>query len=208
MWSLLFQGWVVVLASIEVLPEPTPELPPLKELSAKPPQPEPGAELLPSEPAPELLLPEPDTQLPPFEASAEFLSLEPSAELSSLEPGLGWMLLQTLLVLGGVVLLAYVLLSLGGKYFLKLRDGGGRRVISVVERVSVDARKSLLLVKVAKDYFLLSSGERVLTVLSKLNTEDVEQALSNNKSPGEPGLFLQKLLERKTTKKPSDEGEP
>ena len=138
------------------------------------------------------------TEEPPLEADAEF---------SALEPGLGWVLLQTLLVLLGVMLLAYILLGWGGKYLLKLRATGGQRVISIVERIPVDARKSLLLVKVAKDYFLLSSGERALTVLSKLGAEEVEQALSNNKPAVEPSLFLKKLLERKTTKKPLNEGE-
>ncbi|MCL2625533.1 MAG: flagellar biosynthetic protein FliO [Cystobacterineae bacterium] len=131
-------------------------------------------------------------------ANAEALP-ESGSELPPLE--LGWMLFQTLLVLAGVVLLAYILLSWGGKRLLKLRDGGGQRSISIVERVSVDARKSLLLVKVAKDYFLLSNGEKDLTILSKLNTEEVEQVLSsNNKPSGEPGLFLKKLLDRKATK--------
>jgi flagellar biogenesis protein FliO len=110
------------------------------------------------------------------------------------------------LVLAGVALLAYILLSWGGKYLLKLQNPGGQRAISIVERVSVDARKSLLLVKVANDYFLLSSGERVLTVLSKLNAEDVEQALSNNKPDEGSGLFLKKLLERKRAKKSLNEG--
>ncbi|MCL2178411.1 MAG: flagellar biosynthetic protein FliO [Proteobacteria bacterium] len=143
--SLLFRGWAIVLASAQVPPESSVELPPL-------------------------------------------------------ELGLGWMLFQTLLVLAGVILLAYILLSWGGKRLLRLRDGRGRGAIWVVERVSVDARKSLLLVKVVKDYFLLSNGERELTVLSKLDAEEVEQALSSSKPSGEPGLFLKKLLERKATK--------
>ncbi|MCL2012565.1 MAG: flagellar biosynthetic protein FliO [Cystobacterineae bacterium] len=157
-------------------------------------------------------LPPADTELSPVDAKLPPADTELSslgAELSPYEPGLGWMLLQTLLVLAGVVLLAYILLNWGGKRLLKLRDGRGQRVISIIERVSVDARKGLLLVKVANDYFLLSNGERVLTVLSKLNTEEVEQVLSSNKNKpsGEPSLFLKKLLERKTSKEPFSEGE-
>jgi flagellar biogenesis protein FliO len=196
MLSLLLQGWVVVLAGAEALPKPGVELPL-----------EPGVELPLLESGAELPLLEHGVEMPLLEPGVELPLLESGAELSSLEPGLGWVLLQTVLVLAGVILLAYILLSWGGKYLLKLQSSGGQRAISIVERVSVDARKSLLLVKVANDYFLLSSGERVLTVLSKLNAEDVEQALSNNKPAGESGLFLKKLLERKKAKKPLSEGE-
>jgi len=191
MLSLLFQGWRVVLASVDALPKSTPELP-LHE---------PGAESALLEPRAELPLPEPGAEPALLEPVAELPLLESGAELAALEPGLGWVLLQTLLVLAGVVLLAYILLNLGGKYLLRLQDTRSQRVISIVERVSVDAKKSLLLVKAANGYFLLSSGERELTVLSPLSKEEVEQALSNNTPAKEPGLFLKKLLERKTTKR-------
>jgi len=197
MLSLLFRGWVWVLAGAEAPPKADVELPSL----------EPGAELLLPASDAELALPASGAELALPEFAAELPLHESAAELSAFEPGLGWMLLQTFIVLAGVVLLAYILLNVFGKYLLKLRDTGSRRAIFIVERVSVDARKSLLLVKAGSEYFLLSSGERALTVLSKLNTEDVEKALSNAPPAAEPGLFLKKLLERKTTKKPLNEGE-
>jgi len=183
MLSLLF----FVLFGAEALTEPPLEPPELESRS-------------------ELPLLEVDSAPPSPEVAAELPLFEPGTEFLSSEPGLGWVLFQTLLVLAGVALLAYILLNWGGKYLLKWKDIGGQRAISIVERVSVDARKSLLLVKVANDYFLLSSGEKALTVLSKLNTEDVELALGNNKPTHKPGLFLKKLLEKKTTQKPPSEG--
>jgi len=193
MLSLLFHGWRAVLAGAAVAPVAAEPSEPVGKAGLS------AAELGTKLSAPEAEIPVSGAELPLLESGVE--------QLSAFEPGLGWLLLQTLLVLAGVVLLAYILLSWGGKYLLKLRDSGGQRAICIVERVSVDARKSLLLVKVAQDYFFLSSGERGVTVLSKLNTQEVEQVLSTPPPPREGSLFLKKLLERKAARKSFNEGE-
>ncbi len=122
--------------------------------------------------------------------------LDPSIDDTSL----GWTLVRTLIVLGIVILTAYITLNWGLRKLLGIRPASmGGAVVSVIERVPLDQRRSLFVVKAAGEYLLLGSAEASLGLIAKLDTLEVEKIQAARRAA--PGLtlspFLQKLLARK-----------
>jgi len=75
----------------------------------------------------------------------------------ALPHGYGWALLQTLLALGAVCALAWVLLKWGASRGFGGASAGGR--VKVLERVALDPRRSLYLVQVGERVLLLGAGD-------------------------------------------------
>lgn len=92
----------------------------------------------------------------------------PAADVTS---GYGAALLQTLSALVLVCVLAWVLLRWGAKRGLGLGQGQRMRVI---ERVALDARRSLFLVEVAGKVLLLGVGDgSAPTLLSEIDKDQL-----------------------------------
>jgi flagellar biogenesis protein FliO len=114
---------------------------------------------------------------------------------------LGWTLIRTLLVLGAVVASIYLTLNVGLRRLMGLQavSAGRQPLVSVVERLPLDQRRSLFVVKAADEYLLVGGGEAGLQLLSKLDSAAVErlraQRPETNVVPLSP--FLQKLLSRR-----------
>jgi flagellar protein FliO/FliZ len=136
---------------------------------------------------------------------------QPSSDLTdsaSLPPGmqeepesLGWMLTRTLLLFGAVVASIYLTLNVGLRKLMGLQGVpmGRASVVSVVERVPLDQRRTLFVLKAADEYLLVGGGESGLQLLSKLDTEAVERIRSERPPAKVVSLspFLQKLLARR-----------
>jgi flagellar biogenesis protein FliO len=114
---------------------------------------------------------------------------------------LSWMLLRTLLVFGGVLASIYLTLNVGLRKLMGLQGVpmGRASVVSVVERVPLDQRRTLFVLKAADEYLLVGGGESGLQLLSKLDTEAVERIRSERPPAKVVSLspFLQKLLARR-----------
>jgi flagellar protein FliO/FliZ len=114
---------------------------------------------------------------------------------------LGWMLTRTLLLFGAVLASIYLTLNVGLRKLMGLQGvaTGRPAVVSVVERIPLDQRRTLFVLKAAGEYLLVGGGESGLQLLSKLDTEAVERIRSErppaNVIPLSP--FLQKLLARR-----------
>ncbi|MFY1831085.1 flagellar biosynthetic protein FliO [Myxococcus fulvus] len=127
-------------------------------------------------------------------------SIDAAAEA---EPeSMGWMLVRTLMVLGAVVASIYLTLNVGLRRLMGLQSAapGRQTVVSVVERLPLDPKRALFVVKAADEYLLVGGGEAGLQLLSKLDAEAVEriraQRPQTNVVPLSP--FLQKLLSRRS----------
>lgn len=125
-----------------------------------------------------------------------------AAEAEAEPESMGWMLIRTLLVLGAVVASIYLTLNVGLRRLMGLQGAvpGKQTVVSVVERLTLDPKRVLFVVKAADEYLLLGGGEAGLQLLSKLDLEAVEriraQRPQTNVVPLSP--FLQKLLSRRS----------
>lgn len=114
------------------------------------------------------------------------------------DAGLLWQLVKTLLVLGIVVVSIYLSLNFGLRKLLGIQGVPGRAaVVSVLERVPLDQKRALFLVKVAGEYLLLGGGEGGLSLLLRLDAEAVEKLRLQQVPSVTPSPFLKKLLQRK-----------
>ncbi|MFP2929158.1 FliO/MopB family protein, partial [Pyxidicoccus sp. 3LG] len=133
--------------------------------------------------------------------------LSPGAESDAEPDSLGWTLIRTLMVLGAVVASIYLTLNVGLRRLMGLQGvaGGRETVVSVVERLPLDQRRTLFVLKAGDEYLLVGGGEAGLQLLSKLDTEAVERIRAQrppaNVVPLSP--FLQKLLSRRSGGSPS-----
>ncbi len=98
--------------------------------------------------------------------------------------------LKLLLVLGGIVILAYALL----RYWLpKLQNLSpqGSGPIQVVARMPLEPRKNLYIVKAGSEYLLLGTADNSVHMLSGLNADQVESMVTQTTSrPTAPPEFL------------------
>ena len=112
---------------------------------------------------------------------------------------LGWQLVKTAIVLGIVVGLIYVTLNWGLRKLMGVRAAGSPgSLVSVVERVPLDQKRAVFVVKVAEEYLLLGGGDASLNLLAKLDHDTVE-GIRQKKASGQATLspFLMKLLSRR-----------
>jgi flagellar protein FliO/FliZ len=125
-----------------------------------------------------------------------------AAEPTTEEPeSLGWMLLRTLLLLGAVLAFIYLTLNVGLRRLMGLQGAtmGRQSVVTVLERVPLDQRRTLFVLKAAEEYLLVGGGEGGLQLLSKLDAQAVERIRAEGARPGPIPIspFLKKLLSRR-----------
>lgn len=90
---------------------------------------------------------------------------------SGLPGGYGIVLLQSLLALGAVCVLAWVVLRWGSRWGLA---GTRRGRVKVVERVALDRRRSLYLVEVGRRVLLLGASDGAApSMLAELDPDEL-----------------------------------
>lgn len=119
-------------------------------------------------------------------------------ELAAEELNLGWALFRTFIALAMVVALAYLLLNVGLRRLLGIRAATGASVVTVLERVALDQKRSLFVVEAAGEVLLLGGAENSLSLITKLDRAHLEQAKTATAAPGPVQLspLLKKLLGR------------
>ncbi len=117
----------------------------------------------------------------------------------------GWMLLRTLVVLGLVIMLAWLSLNYGLRKLMGVRAPvPGASVVQVLERVPLDNKHGMFVVKAAGEYLLIGGGEGNLSLIAKLNAEEVEKLRAQTKAPMlAMSPLLQKLLSRRDAPPPT-----
>jgi flagellar biosynthetic protein FliO len=86
-------------------------------------------------------------------------------------PSLLWMLVQTIFMLAFICAMAYIVIRL-----LK-RFGGvatSSNLIEIIDRVALDQRKGLYVIKVTGRYLLIGTSENGVQLLGELDAEAVE----------------------------------
>ena len=119
--------------------------------------------------------------------------MAPGAPAESVGSGYGEMLVGSLLVLGLVCLIAWVVVRIGTRRFWGPRTGG---VLDVVARVPLEPRRSLYVVEVAGKTLLVGTSEMGLSVLSELDGDRVRADL-DRPSPRSFADALRSILGKK-----------
>jgi len=106
--------------------------------------------------------------------------------------------LWTFAAMGFVIAVIYITLNVGLRRLMGARAVGSAQLVSVVERVVLDQRKSILVLRAAGEYLLVGASEGGIHLISKLDAQEVER-LERESRVQQPGIspFLQKLLSRK-----------
>ncbi|RKG73130.1 hypothetical protein D7W79_26425 [Corallococcus exercitus] len=168
-------------------------------------------------PAPEVAAPEAVKQAAPAvaphsgdgAARAKRHADELDRELGVAEPeaaeeqeSLGWVVVRTVALLGAVIAAIYLTLNVGLRRLMGLQGVpvGKASVVSVMERIPLDQRRTLFVLKAADEYLLVGGGEGGVQLVSKLDRDAVERirAARPPSSPVSLSPFLQKLLSRRT----------
>jgi flagellar protein FliO/FliZ len=132
--------------------------------------------------------------------------LEPVEDLS-----LGKALFQTVVVLGLVILLAWFTLNVGLRRLLGIQaPQGGPPVVQVLERVALDQKRTLFVVRAGSEVLLIGGSDASLGLITKLDPLDVEKARALAPQPLKLKMspFLQKLLGRKDAAPPPPKEPP
>ena len=132
---------------------------------------------------------------------ARFASDE-AAGLDSIEaPSFGRAFLEMVLVLGGVCLLAYLVLGKLLPRVLRVpAPSASGRLLSVVDRLAIDPRRSILVIRMGEHHFLVGNAENGMSMLARLDARAVQEALDaarmENPSPA-PWVGLTSLLHKR-----------
>jgi flagellar biogenesis protein FliO len=121
---------------------------------------------------------------------------------------IGWVageftsLLRLVLVLVGILILAFFVLRFAIPRFFGV-DNFRTGPITVVARYSLEPRKSLYIVQVGTEFFLVGTSETTVQFLTSLDAGKVESALAqSNLKPPEGSEFARLLRGLKRSQKP------
>jgi flagellar protein FliO/FliZ len=82
---------------------------------------------------------------------------------------------------------------------------GAEPLVRVVERIPLDPKRSMFVVQAAGEYLLIGGGEQGLSLLGKLDSDEVERLLGARRQAASiQSPFLQKLLSRKAGPPPPE----
>lgn len=111
---------------------------------------------------------------------------------------IGFALFRTFVVLGLVIMIAWLSLNFGLRRLIGLKGPlGGASVVTVLERIPLDQKRALFVVKAGGEYLLLGSGESALSLISKLNAEEVEKLMQRPQGAAVASPFLARLLSKR-----------
>jgi flagellar biogenesis protein FliO len=149
----------------------------------------PTTEQIPAAPPPVAKAPLPEIELPPTEL--------PDALKDDADGSLGFALFRTVVVLGLVLMIVWFSLNFGLRRLMGLKGPmGGASVVTVLERIPLDQKRSLFVIKAAGEYLLLGSGDGNLGLVSKLEAAEVERLLQRPQRAPVLSPLLEKLLKR------------
>lgn len=136
-------------------------------------------------------------------AEPEIPKSEPP-ELAAQDLDLGWTLFRTLMVLGMVVALAWLTLNVGLRKLLGIKPTLGTSVVTVLERVALDQKRSLFVVEAAGEVLLVGGGDGALSLIARLDRDEIDRLRTAQRQQPAVQLspFLQKLLGRKEAPPP------
>lgn len=87
-----------------------------------------------------------------------------------------WLFVQTLLALGLVCGLAYVLFRFVMPRLQQATGGASRSMVRIVDRTGIEARKSLLVIEVAGRWLLIATSEAGVQLISELDAATAQEA--------------------------------
>jgi flagellar biogenesis protein FliO len=130
---------------------------------------------------------------PQFVPEPEIPKSEPP-ELVGEELNLGWTLLRTMAVLGMVIMLVYLTLNVGLRKLLGIKPPVGTAIVTVLERVPLDQKRSLFVIEAAGEVLLVGGADSSLSLISKLDPAEVAKLRAAPAAT--PAVLVSPLLQK------------
>ena len=113
-------------------------------------------------------------------------------------PSLVGTLIQMIGVLGTVCLLAYLVLGKLLPRLLRVPNPSGRtKIMRVVDRLPIDQRRSILIIEVGDQYFMVGASEGNISLISRVEADTIAQATPpSTGTPAGLGRFAEALVGR------------
>lgn len=111
--------------------------------------------------------------------------------------------LRTLVVLAVVIALAYLSLRLLRRFMGKGLLKGSGEEMTVLARTYIEPRRTLLLVKVGRRFFLIGSAEQGMILLAELTAEDAAAACGEAAVGGLSQAFSRVLADKQGASDPT-----
>lgn len=141
-------------------------------------------------------------------ADIELPRSEPPDSAHPEELNLGWTLVRTFVVLGFVIMAIYVTLNFGLRRLMGISAmPRGQAVVQVVERIPLDQKRAMFVVKAAGEYLLIGGGDGALQLIAKLDASEVEKLQQQRPPSIALSPFLLKLLKRRDVPAPPAPGD-
>ncbi len=173
------------------------------EPAVVPPAPAPVAAVPPALPEPTLA-----PVIAPHTPDVELPRVESPESGGPEELNLGWTLVRTFVVLGFVIMAIYVTLNFGLRRLMGVAAvPRGQNVVQVVERIPLDQKRAMFVVKAAGEYLLIGGGDGALQLITKLDSNEVEKLRVQQAPSLAISPFLQKLLKRRDVPAPPAPGD-
>jgi flagellar biosynthetic protein FliO len=125
--------------------------------------------------------------------------VEPGNEVPKFDSGanLLWMLVQTFLVLAFVCALAWVILRVLSRHSNRFAQNS---MMQIVDRIPLDQRRSIFIVKVAGRWLVIGSSEGGVELITELDPEAAEREAeestrARSRFTQAPGVFTERILE-------------
>lgn len=116
-----------------------------------------------------------------------------------------WDVISLILIFIFVILLAYFATRFVAKYQSNMLNN--KNNIRIIESFRIDSTRLILIVKIAKDYYALAYTKDSVTVIDKLNPDEINNLMADNTSKSDSKLDFKAILSQvknKNTKDNSD----
>jgi flagellar biogenesis protein FliO len=142
------------------------------------------------------------TALPAWAQQTADPALTPAADEGL---GMAGLLARTLVTLGIVILIIYLVLNVGLRRLMGIQSmpGAGGGLVKVLERQGLEPKRSVYVVEAAGEFFLVGSADGGLTLLSKLDPEAVRRLQSERSQRGSLVPFLDRLKAKRSGQPPA-----
>ncbi len=167
---------------------------------------EPAAPVMAAVPDVPTVAPKEDIKVPLPDLELE--KIDPTVPTAPEELNLGWTLIRTFVVLGFVIAAIYLTLNFGLRRLMGIAAvPRGQAVVQVVERIPLDQKRAMFVVKAAGEYLLIGGGDGSLQLIAKLDNAEVEKLRVQPAPSVTVSPFLLKLLKRRDVPAPPAPGD-
>lgn len=116
-----------------------------------------------------------------------------------------WDVISLILIFIFVILLAYFATRFVAKYQSNMLNN--KNNIRIIESFRIDSTRLILIVKIAKDYYALAYTKDSVTVIDKLNPDEINNLMADNTSKSDSKLDFKAILSQVKNKNTKDDSD-